>query len=123
MIRRPPRSTLFPYTTLFRSRPVRPAAGHAAAADGGGGGRTGHLDRTDDGGAGYGEGERMKSERGRRNAEHQGGLRSPSDLALRIRVPRSAFPLWVWGVAEGRSPSSSTPPLPSGAEPPTRKDM
>src|SRR2546422_5176947 len=25
MIRRPPRSTLFPYTTLFRSHPVRPA--------------------------------------------------------------------------------------------------
>src|SRR5436190_7945426 len=25
MIRRPPRSTLFPYTTLFRSRPVRRA--------------------------------------------------------------------------------------------------
>src|SRR5260221_4990180 len=24
MIRRPPRSTLFPYTTLFRSRPPRP---------------------------------------------------------------------------------------------------
>src|SRR2546426_9351012 len=24
MIRRPPRSTLFPYTTLFRSAPVRP---------------------------------------------------------------------------------------------------
>src|SRR2546429_2747463 len=24
MIRRPPRSTLFPYTTLFRSRPVLP---------------------------------------------------------------------------------------------------
>src|SRR5258705_1874302 len=24
MIRRPPRSTLFPYTTLFRSRPVNP---------------------------------------------------------------------------------------------------
>src|SRR5258707_6544149 len=29
MIRRPPRSTLFPYTTLFRS----PAARHAARAD------------------------------------------------------------------------------------------
>src|SRR5260370_5783950 len=28
MIRRPPRSTLFPYTTLFRSR--KPAIGHAA---------------------------------------------------------------------------------------------
>src|SRR2546422_4420627 len=25
MIRRPPRSTLFPYTTLFRSRPALPA--------------------------------------------------------------------------------------------------
>src|SRR5438445_1892343 len=24
MIRRPPRSTLFPYTTLFRSKPIRP---------------------------------------------------------------------------------------------------
>src|SRR3712207_9296511 len=30
MIRRPPRSTLFPYTTLFRSRePERPHAAHA----------------------------------------------------------------------------------------------
>src|SRR3989442_6445381 len=34
MIRRPPRSTLFPYTTLFRSRPPRVSAGpraHGAA--------------------------------------------------------------------------------------------
>src|SRR6266516_6665917 len=31
MIRRPPRSTLFPYTTLFRSRPERRAAGPAPA--------------------------------------------------------------------------------------------
>src|SRR2546427_2803092 len=29
MIRRPPRSTLFPYTTLFRSRPARGARGQA----------------------------------------------------------------------------------------------
>src|SRR5256885_16453644 len=29
MIRRPPRSTLFPYTTLFRSRILRHEAGHA----------------------------------------------------------------------------------------------
>src|SRR5260370_20751681 len=28
MIRRPPRSTLFPYTTLFRSRPQRHARPH-----------------------------------------------------------------------------------------------
>src|SRR3712207_7109773 len=34
MIRRPPRSTLFPYTTLFRSRLIHPAgdAGYAANA-------------------------------------------------------------------------------------------
>src|SRR3712207_7075615 len=30
MIRRPPRSTLFPYTTLFRSAAARPASGHGA---------------------------------------------------------------------------------------------
>src|SRR2546430_17284976 len=38
MIRRPPRSTLFPYTTLFRSRPPDPARdsqeGGIAAASG-----------------------------------------------------------------------------------------
>src|SRR2546425_9014106 len=32
MIRRPPRSTLFPYTTLFRSRSVGPAQVHVDAA-------------------------------------------------------------------------------------------
>src|SRR2546427_4819652 len=32
MIRRPPRSTLFPYTTLFRSRPVIPAPQPVAPA-------------------------------------------------------------------------------------------
>src|SRR5438876_7631558 len=32
MIRRPPRSTLFPYTTLFRSRPLPKGAPHGAAA-------------------------------------------------------------------------------------------
>src|SRR5258708_9422363 len=49
MIRRPPRSTLFPYTTLFRSRPRRTAPGAVpggsrpgSRAPGGGGPR---LDR------------------------------------------------------------------------------
>src|SRR3712207_8721128 len=32
MIRRPPRSTLFPYTTLFRSRAAGRAAGHQRGA-------------------------------------------------------------------------------------------
>src|SRR2546422_9970612 len=33
MIRRPPRSTLFPYTTLFRSRPVRAGPRRLAQGD------------------------------------------------------------------------------------------
>src|SRR3989442_8530058 len=33
MIRRPPRSTLFPYTTLFRSRLHRPDITHAVLRD------------------------------------------------------------------------------------------
>src|SRR3989449_5394980 len=48
MIRRPPRSTLFPYTTLFRSRPARrPAAHDAAARHGARGGRRGGRARLD----------------------------------------------------------------------------
>src|SRR5258707_13822638 len=46
MIRRPPRSTLFPYTTLFRSMPISSAA--RAPVDGDGGMQmppTGALDR------------------------------------------------------------------------------
>src|SRR2546421_9592815 len=39
MIRRPPRSTLFPYTTLFRSQAARNDAGRRAAGDRG---RRGH---------------------------------------------------------------------------------
>src|SRR3989449_11196705 len=33
MIRRPPRSTLFPYTTLFRSRDLLSLAGHSGAGN------------------------------------------------------------------------------------------
>src|SRR3712207_8613743 len=33
MIRRPPRSTLFPYTTLFRSRAAQPAQRHAEVVE------------------------------------------------------------------------------------------
>src|SRR2546426_6064063 len=33
MIRRPPRSTLFPYTTLFRSCHIHPAGSYGSTAD------------------------------------------------------------------------------------------
>src|SRR3712207_6886674 len=39
MIRRPPRSTLFPYTTLFRSRGARGAPGERQRPRAGGAGR------------------------------------------------------------------------------------
>src|SRR2546427_5242729 len=48
MIRRPPRSTLFPYTTLFRSPPDpggAAAAGHPGDDSGGGGGDQGRPAR------------------------------------------------------------------------------
>src|SRR2546426_6035287 len=51
MIRRPPRSTLFPYTTLFRSRGAAPrpggrqVPGGAAVADDGGGRAPGPEER------------------------------------------------------------------------------
>src|SRR5690242_21543170 len=38
MIRRPPRSTLFPYTTLFRSRPPGPGQERGRLVHGAGGG-------------------------------------------------------------------------------------
>src|SRR5689334_24336663 len=43
MIRRPPRSTLFPYTTLFRSRGAHDGAQQARVA----GGQPGHGHRSD----------------------------------------------------------------------------
>src|SRR3712207_8703738 len=45
MIRRPPRSTLFPYTTLFRSRRTRPEPSVLRDARGRPGGRSGKARR------------------------------------------------------------------------------
>src|ERR1041385_9370957 len=45
MIRRPPRSTLFPYTTLFRSVSRLTSASAASCRDGGGGGGAVTTDR------------------------------------------------------------------------------
>src|SRR2546422_1580975 len=59
MIRRPPRSTLFPYTTLFRSRALAPLHRGRDAADGGAGRGAARVHPTgrrqrDDGAAGRG---------------------------------------------------------------------
>src|SRR2546430_11574138 len=80
MIRRPPRSTLFPYTTLFRS-PTRPSPLSASArrrgrslARGGAGlasRRTAHLERR-----------RVRSE------EHTSELQSQSNLVCRLLLEK-----------------------------------
>src|SRR5438874_5986608 len=74
MIRRPPRSTLFPYTTLFRS----PQAGADRRAEGRG---RGH-DRLDRGPAARGEGGRVRSE------EHTSELQSRRDLVCRLLLEK-----------------------------------
>src|SRR2546426_9826910 len=69
MIRRPPRSTLFPYTTLFRSAGF--GAGFAGA-DGRAAGRAGAF-----GGAAF-----MRSE------EHTSELQSPCNLVCRLLLEK-----------------------------------
>src|SRR3712207_8049732 len=91
MIRRPPRSTLFPYTTLFRSR-LRAAAGRGAGGAGGGpavrlasldgrragaarrGVRRAHLQRGGGGGA--------------RSEEHTSELQSRQYLVCRLLLEK-----------------------------------
>src|SRR5215510_15510104 len=71
MIRRPPRSTLFPYTTLFRSPDGRRRRGHAAPVRGGtaADGRRGHR-------------------RIRRSEEHTSELQSRGHLVCRLLLEK-----------------------------------
>src|SRR2546427_6287282 len=80
MIRRPPRSTLFPYTTLFRSRRGATAGGADGDEQRGGvgcgpAGRTGPKGR---GGAG----------RDGRSEEHTSELQSQSNLVCRLLLEK-----------------------------------
>src|SRR3989440_5006762 len=95
MIRRPPRSTLFPYTTLFRSRrrggqrarlapeqplhrpqeAVRPASDHRMGE--GTAGRIGSPDR-----------ERVSKKGAGRSEEHTSELQSRSDLVCRLLLEK-----------------------------------
>src|SRR5438094_1350883 len=80
-IRRPPRSTLFPYTTLFRSSPGHPGLGQAgrAAADH----RLPAAGRArPPGGAGAAAGREGRSE------EHTSELQSPYDLVCRLLLEK-----------------------------------
>src|SRR2546426_4806336 len=70
MIRRPPRSTLFPYTTLFRSEP-----GHGEERD---------LDRL---GEGHGS-DSSEIAFGPRSEEHTSELQSPCNLVCRLLLEK-----------------------------------
>src|SRR5690348_17987780 len=70
MIRRPPRSTLFPYTTLFRSRGLR---------------RRPHPDRPGRQGRGHVAGELPVC---RRSEEHTSELQSPVHLVCRLLLEK-----------------------------------
>src|SRR2546430_3769258 len=75
MIRRPPRSTLFPYTTLFRSRyPIRQVVERASGVPA----TAGLLDGT------Y----RVEFQNGRRSEEHTSELQSQSNLVCRLLLEK-----------------------------------
>src|SRR3712207_7180436 len=97
MIRRPPRSTLFPYTTLFRS--VHPGGvGHRLGAGGAGGARGGAaalragLPRGTPGGRAGGHLRRYDTQRrgavGRRSEEHTSELQSRQYLVCRLLLEK-----------------------------------
>src|SRR3712207_6994789 len=80
MIRRPPRSTLFPYTTLFRSAPLgRPRRRLAPGLRAGGGGPGRHPPGL---GAGAGPGA------GGRSEEHTSELQSRQYLVCRLLLEK-----------------------------------
>src|SRR2546430_11560041 len=93
MIRRPPRSTLFPYTTLFRSR-RRPPAPHGAA----------HApSRREQGSATWLEG----SLEGR-SEEHTSELQSQSNLVCRLLLEKKKNFERVFCGAHGKRPTDDS---------------
>src|SRR5690348_17732963 len=85
MIRRPPRSTLFPYTTLFRSLEAPalvqlPADRRHQVVEGGG--ERAHLGRPADGDRSRRRAVRLRSE------EHTSELQSPVHLVCRLLLEK-----------------------------------
>src|SRR2546421_1258974 len=84
MIRRPPRSTLFPYTTLFRSRGGAVATGTAAARARAHHAREVRRPRGSRGGTRR----RARARRLQRSEEHTSELQSRSDLVCRLLLEK-----------------------------------
>src|SRR2546430_5752357 len=81
MIRRPPRSTLFPYTTLFRSLPL--AAGFALNMP-----RGGVVVASGALNAAYSDGNHPYAQRAKRSEEHTSELQSQSNLVCRLLLEK-----------------------------------
>src|SRR5256885_11327272 len=87
MIRRPPRSTLFPYTTLFRSLAEAARAGARCRGDAG----VGDVGRTHEGPAARGGAGPARGGRGceaARSEEHTSELQSPCNLVCRLLLEK-----------------------------------
>src|SRR3712207_8207282 len=85
MIRRPPRSTLFPYTTLFRSDGGGPGRGCHGVRDDEPAGTRGHVRRADDRGV---RGHDHRRELARRSEEHTSELQSRQYLVCRLLLEK-----------------------------------
>src|SRR3712207_7878690 len=95
MIRRPPRSTLFPYTTLFRSREHRPGRRRGRVHGRGGscprGGRSQERRRRETGRRSYSKirpRRRARQQRGGRSEEHTSELQSRQYLVCRLLLEK-----------------------------------
>src|SRR3712207_8341383 len=86
MIRRPPRSTLFPYTTLFRSRARGEGGGHQLLGDR----RRHRRARNPAAAAGPGRGRAGRAAAGdpRRSEEHTSELQSRQYLVCRLPLEK-----------------------------------
>src|SRR5256885_5363453 len=87
MIRRPPRSTLFPYTTLFRSHRQRRRLAEAVPGGEGGGARrpAGPPGRPPGGAPGAAARDRVHRHR---SEEHTSELQSPCNLVCRLLLEK-----------------------------------
>src|SRR3712207_8021781 len=90
MIRRPPRSTLVPYTTLFRSRRVgrNPADGAAEVVENDDGQRRGHVGEAADHGFDGLVAQRRQEAGLPRSEEHTSELQSRQYLVCRLLLEK-----------------------------------
>src|SRR5688572_31104148 len=92
MMRRPPRSTLFPYTTLFRSRPAQPDRDVGARLP---------LSAL-----------RIRRTGGARSEEHTSELQSQSNLVCRLLLEKKKTHNYFGTASKGPAPFGSSVPTP-----------